>query len=112
ISYLFFTDIVEANFTVTVDPNAELPKGMGLVNATSLFRLVGSTYDDTTLRYCGNTSYVQYQINGPDEVMMERRRRWLGHTIQTIPGKIWRKLRLLGSLGHQKNWKTQTYLGE
>lgn len=66
IGHLFFTDILEVNFTLTVDPLEQLPKGLGLVNATTLLRLVCNTNNIATLRYCGNTSYVMYQINASD----------------------------------------------
>ncbi|XP_068218814.1 LOW QUALITY PROTEIN: uncharacterized protein [Palaemon carinicauda] len=66
ILHLFFTDELEINFTLTVDPNGLLPKGLGVVNATTLLRLVCITKSDATPRYCSNTSYAMFQINGPD----------------------------------------------
>ncbi|XP_042229759.1 uncharacterized protein LOC121871477 [Homarus americanus] len=66
ITNLFFTDILELNCTLTVDVNVTLPKGLGLVNATTLMRLVCSTNLDTTLKYCANTSYLRFEIDGSD----------------------------------------------
>ncbi|XP_069952979.1 uncharacterized protein [Cherax quadricarinatus] len=66
IGYLFFTDILELNCTLTIDPNNTLPKGLGIVNATTIMRLVCSTSLNAALKYCGNTSYVGYQMNGED----------------------------------------------
>ncbi|XP_066973920.1 uncharacterized protein [Macrobrachium rosenbergii] len=63
---LFFTDQLEINFTLTVDPNGILPKGLGVVNTTTIMRLVCVTKNDAVARYCSNTSYVMFQINGPD----------------------------------------------
>ncbi|XP_042876943.1 uncharacterized protein LOC122256377 [Penaeus japonicus] len=65
--YLFFTDILEVNFSVTIDPDKILPKGLGLVNATTILRLACETNTlPGTMKYCGNTSFVQYQIDGSD----------------------------------------------
>nr|XP_045612843.1 uncharacterized protein LOC123767314 [Procambarus clarkii] len=64
--YLFFTDILEMNCTLTMDPNSTMPKGLGVVNATTLMRIVGCSNTNPTLMYCGNTSYVSYQLNGID----------------------------------------------
>lgn len=63
--HLFFTDNLEANFTLTVDPNSELPLGLGLLKATTLLRLVGSTNADVTIKYIGNTSFVVYEVDAP-----------------------------------------------
>ncbi|XP_064089991.1 uncharacterized protein LOC135203997 [Macrobrachium nipponense] len=66
ILHLFFTDQLEVNFTLTVDPTGILPKGLGVVNTTVIMRLVCVTKNDATVRYCSNTSHVMFQINGPD----------------------------------------------
>ncbi|XP_050714209.1 uncharacterized protein LOC126997255 [Eriocheir sinensis] len=64
--HFFFTDNLEANFTLSVDPGAEMPLGLGLIKATTLMRLLGSTNTDTTIKYFGHTSFVVYEVNAPD----------------------------------------------
>lgn len=62
--YLFFTDILEANLTLTVDPNSEIPKGMGVVNATTLFRVVCTTNVEPTFKYCSSSAFAIYEVDG------------------------------------------------
>lgn len=62
--YLFFTDILEANLTLTVDPDSEIPKGLGVVNATTLLRVVCTTNVEPTFKYCSSSAFALYEVDG------------------------------------------------
>ncbi|KAK4292718.1 hypothetical protein Pmani_034530, partial [Petrolisthes manimaculis] len=64
--YLFFTDILEAKLTLTVDPDSKIPNGLGVVNATTLLRIVCTTNVEPAFKYCSSTSYVVYNVDGGD----------------------------------------------
>ncbi|KAK3861203.1 hypothetical protein Pcinc_032801, partial [Petrolisthes cinctipes] len=64
--YLFFTDILEAHLTLTVDPDSKIPKGLGVVNATTLLRVVCTTNVEPAFKYCSSTAYVVYKVDGGD----------------------------------------------
>lgn len=63
--YLFFTDNVEFNITLTVDPYGTMPKGLGIVESTAILRFVcHESAISNPAKYCGNTSYVNYLVDG------------------------------------------------
>ena len=63
--FLLFTDILEANLTITVDPDEEIPPGLGQLKATTLLRVLGNTATDPTIKYFGKTAYAVYEVNVP-----------------------------------------------
>ncbi|KAF2361961.1 Coagulation factor 5/8 C-terminal domain [Trinorchestia longiramus] len=66
ITNLFFTDYLELNLTVTVDPNNDMIKGLGLIDAAALVRLVCTTFSDSNPKYCGSTVVLPFQIDGTE----------------------------------------------
>lgn len=67
ISNLFFTDYLEINATVTVDPLDDMVKGLGVINAAALVRLVCTTFtEQTAVKYCGTTTILPFQIDGSE----------------------------------------------
>ena len=67
ITNLFFTDLLEVNLTVSVDPDNDMIKGLGLIDAAILVRLVCSDYHaQNTIKYCGTSSVLPFKLMGTE----------------------------------------------
>ncbi|XP_018021518.2 uncharacterized protein LOC108677755 [Hyalella azteca] len=66
ISNLFFTDYLEMNVTVSIDPFNTMIKGLGLLDAAALVRIVCTTFADAVPKYCGTTAVLPFQIDGTE----------------------------------------------